>query len=369
MDKKFENILVISLQGMGDLLLATPLLHGLKTVYPASKLTVLTFEANKNILDKNKDVDRIIAFKSTDTKNILEIFRLAKRIRDAHFDLAICTYPSGLRSAFIAYLSGAKERLGQDLSLFRNLRWLFTRQVPVTEVKHAVLMNLDFLKILGFDLKEISTDVIFRASNEDIKFAEDFLRSNEIGNSDLVIAIHAGGGKYTAAYRNWPLDRFANVADILSERYKAKIIFIGGKDDKPAVDSVTKLMKQKAVVAAGKMSLKQTAALLTKTKLLLCNNSGPMHIAAALNVRTVSIFGSADPRIHRPWGKGHIVLQNPLECSPCYYPFFRDTLEETKRRNGWVGRKFECRTGDYCCLTGIPTDQVVEAVGHIIKGD
>ena len=328
----FANILVVSLQGIGDLLLATPLLRGLKVAYPGSRLTVLTFETNRDVLNNNPDVGQIIVFKTAQKRNIFKILGLIGKIRSEHFDLSICAYPSGLRSAFIAYLGGAGETLGQGLSLFRGFGWLFTRQVPMTEIKHAVLMNMDFLTILGVGIKDLSLDLIYRVSDEDLKFAENFLHSNSVDSADPAIAIHAGGGKFTASYRNWPQERFARVADILAERFNTKIIFIGGKDDKQTVSSIAGMMVQKPVVAAGKMSLGQTAALLTRTRLLLCNNSGPMHIAAALNVRTVSIFGSADPRIHRPWGKDHVVLQNQLECSPCYYPFFRDTLEETKQK-------------------------------------
>ena len=364
----FANILVVSLQGIGDLLLATPLLRGLKVAYPGSRLTVLTFETNRDVLNNNPDVGQIIVFKAAQKRNIFKILGLIGKIRSEHFDLSICAYPSGLRSALIAYLGGAGERLGQGLSLFRGFGWLFTRQVPIAKIKHAVLMNMDFLKILGIDPKGVNPEVIFHIGEEDLKFAKDFLRLNGISDSDLVIAIHAGGGELTASYRNWPLDRFAKVADVLADRYKAKIIFIGGKNDESAVNFAKKMMSQKAIVAAGKTFLGQTAALLTRARLLLCNNSGPMHIAAALNVRTVSIFGSADPRIHRPWGKDHVVLQNQLECSPCYYPFFRDTLEETKQKNSWVGKKFECKTSDYRCLTSITVDQVVEAVEHIIRG-
>jgi len=363
----FANILIVSLQGIGDLLLATPLLHELKVAYPGTRLTVLTFEANRDILSNNPDVSQIITFKAAQKRNIFKILGLIGKIRSEHFDLSVCAYPSGLRSAFIAYLGGAGERLGQGLSQFRGFGWLFTKQVPITEIKHAVLMNMDFLKILGVGLKGANPELIFRIGEGDLKFAKDFLRLNGISDSDLVIAIHAGGGEYTTAYRNWPLDRFAKVADALADRYKAKIIFIGGKADESAVDSIKKMMGQKAIVAAGKMSIGQTAALLTKTKLLLCNNSGPMHIAAALNVRTVSIFGSADPRIHRPWGNGHVILQNQLECSPCYYPTLRDTLKETKQRNSWVGKRFKCRAGDYRCLSAISPEEVVAAVDVVLR--
>lgn len=360
--------MVISLQGLGDLLLITPLLSGLKKSFPRSQVTVLTLKANEGILDGNGDVDKVFGFNPRDKNNILKVMGLICRIRKEQFDLTICTYPSGLRSAVIAYLSGAKERLGQNLNLFRRFRWLFTRLVPVTSIKHAVLMNMDFLVILGFNTNHFSTGLTLQVGPEDIIYAEKFLRCNDVSESDTVIAVHAGGGEFTAAYRSWPLDRFAKTADELADKYGAKIVFIGGKGDKAAVNKVAGMMKNKSIIAAGKMSLKQTAGLLMKARLLLCNNSGPMHIAAALNMRTVSIFGSADPEIHRPWGSGHIVLRSSSECAPCYYPFFRDTLKETGFRNSWIGRRFVCKAGDYRCLTDITTDQAVEAASRIING-
>ncbi len=368
MIKLRRNIMIISLQGLGDLLLITPLLCGLKKAYPGSRITVLTLGANKEVIDGNSNVDKIFGFNPRNRNNIFKIAGLIYRIRKEQFDLTICAYPSGLRSAVIAYLSGAKERLGQGLSMFRNYHWLFTRLVPVAEIKHAVLMNMDFLGALGFNENDFSAELMLPISPEDTIYTERFLRCNNVFDSDTVIAVHVGGGEFTTAYRNWPLDRFARTADELVDKYGVKVVFIGGKGDEAAVGRVTGMMKNKAINAAGRMSLKQTAALLMKARLLLCNNSGPMHIASALNVRTVSIFGSADPRIHRPWGKGHIVLQRSFECAPCYYPFFRDTLKETGSRNSWAGKKFICKTGDYRCLTSITTDHVVEAASRIING-
>lgn len=368
MDIKYRNILIISLQGIGDLILATPLMRAVKINYPNSKLSILTFESNKEILELNQFVDKVIAFKLSNKNNVFKIIKLLHTIKKENFDLSICTYPSGLRSAFIGYLSGIRERLGQGLSLFKNYKWIFTKQIPITEIKHAILMNLDFLTLLGIDPKTANTDLVFNISDENIRTAEKFLLSNGIGKEDLFISIHAGGGKFTTAYRNWPLENFAKVADNLIEKFNAKIVFIGGKNDEPQITSTISIMRKKPVVAAGKLSIKETAAVIKHSKLLICNNSGPMHIAAALNVPTVSIFASADSRIHRPWGSGHIVIQNLLECAPCYYPFFRDTLEETKIKNSWKGKRFICRKGDYRCLSTVNVEQVMKAVKTVLKG-
>lgn len=359
--------MVISLQGIGDLLLATPLLRGLKFSFPAAKLSVLTLRSNSDILSNNPYVDSIIAFDADASWHIFAIPALLCGIRNKHPDLAICAYPSGLRSALMGYLSGAKERLGQELSLFRNYRWLFTKQAPITEVKHAIAMNLDFLKLLDVDIDRLDKNPVLNLSKKDESFASEFLMTNKIDDRDLLIAIHAGGGKHTAAYRSWPKERFTQAADSLIEKFKANVIFIGGAADEVTVNEISKKMVHTPLSAAGRASLTQTAALIQKARLLICNNSAPMHMAAALGIPTVSIFGSADPRIHRPYGQGHIVLRKELECSPCYYPFFRDTLVETKIKNRWTAKKFRCVSDDYRCLSFIIIEDVLNAVEIILK--
>lgn len=365
MNKKVNKILIISLQGIGDLLLTTPLLYLLRKNFLNVKLYVLTLRSNKEILFNNPNIDEIIAFDSRDRRNIFKILILLFNLRREYFDLTICAYPSGLRSAFLGYLSGAAERFGQDLSLFKNYRWLFTKQTLITEVKHAVLMNLDFLKLLNINIERINTNLVLNLTESDKRFASEFLKANNVEDGDLLIAIHPGGGKFTATYRCWPEERFAKVADNLAERHNAKILLIGGKDDKLTEEKIISMMKHKPIGTVGRASIKQTAALIQKARLLICNNSAPMHIAAALGIPTVSIFGSADPRIHRPWGKNHIILQKELECSPCYYPFFRDTLEETKLKNRWLGKRFKCVTNDYRCLSAITVEDVLRAVDAI----
>ncbi len=366
-EKKPKNILVISLQGIGDLLLTTPLLHTLKSEISPVKVSVLTFDNNKAILNGNPDIEEVITFNSKDSNNPWSIIRLLTYLRRNKYDLSIGAYPCGLRSAFMGYASGAKERLGQGLSIFRNYRWLFTKQINTKEVKHAVLINLDFLDLLGIRTNPLNAKVVLNLSDEEMNDASCFLESQGAGRGDLIVAIHVGGGKPAVEYKSWPIERFSKVADILTEKCGAKIVFIGGSSDIGPVDIAARAMTNKPVIAAGKLSLKSTAALLKKSKLLISNNSGPMHIAAAIGTPTVSISGPVDPRIHGPWGDGHIVLQSELDCSPCYYPFFRDTLEETKLRNKWSGKKFECMTGDYRCLSSITVEDVAGAAKKILE--
>ena len=364
MIKKINQILIISLQGIGDLLLTTPLLRGLKENLPDAEINVLTLDVNKEVLEGNAFVDNILSFNPRNYFDVIvTLFNIIKR----SFDLSICTYPSGLRSAIIGYLSRADTRLAHDITIFRKYPWLFTKNIKVDRIKHAVLLNLDFMEALGFETEKINKDLILNLSSEDRRFARDFLKAKSVKNEDLLICIHAGGGRFTLSYRSWPKERFAEVADFLIERKGAKVVFIGGKDEIKLIDKISNIMKNKPINAVGKMSLKKSAALISECRLLICNNSAPMHIAAALGVPTVSIFGPVDQRIHRPWGEGHIVLQKGLKCSPCYYPFIRDTLEETRKKNRWFGKTFKCLKGNYECTALITVKDVIKAAESILK--
>ena len=364
MPENSKTILVISLQGIGDLLLTTPLIRALKTGIPDSNILVLTFKTNSLILAGNPYVDETIYI---DYNNILKVSGLLLNLRRRKIDVSICAYPSGIRSAFLGYLSGADVRLGQGFSLFNNYKWLFTGLTHITKVKHAILMNLDFLGLLGVDKERAKKDPVLNILESEERAAEEFLRENGIRPESTLIGIHAGGGRFTQAYRSWSKEKFAQLSDLLLEKHRAEIVFIGGHEDEILVGEITTTLRHKVINAAGKLTLKQTAALISKFRILICNNSSPMHVAAALGIPTVSIFGSADTRIHRPWGENHIVLQKNLDCSPCYYPFFRDTLPETKEKSRWFGKKLKCIKGNYECISLIEVEEVYKAVEDILR--
>ena len=362
-----NRVLVVSLQGIGDAVLITPLLSSLNKNINNINISVLTFKSNSGVLDGNRDLDELICIDRKDANNPLRVIQLIYRLRKKKFDASICTYPSGLRTALLAYLSGAKERFGQGLRMFKKYRWLFTKLSPMNEIKHAVLMNLDFMKLFGVEPDIKDATVSINLCEEDYIYVERFLRAQGIGEKDKIIAIHPGCGEGTSRHRRWPLERFVEVINYLAEKKGIKIVLIGGQDDLPVLDEISDKIARKPVIAAGKLSIAQTATLLKKSSFLICNNSAPMHIAAAVGTPTISIFGPTDPRIHRPWGDNHIVLQKHHECCPCYYPFIGDTLEDAAKRNSWHKKHFECRSGDYRCLISITVEDVIKAADRMLN--
>jgi ADP-heptose:LPS heptosyltransferase len=226
-----KRYLIISLQGIGVLLLATPNSGTYKETDAESRVCVLTFKGNAEILKGNTDVDMAYMINNARTRDLPYILGMIWSLKKERFDASICAYPSGIRSALIGYLSGSKARIGQGLKIFDNYKWLFTSNARVEDVKHAVEMNLDLLAAYGMDINGAEKRPRIDISEADIAAAGAFLDENGISGKDMVIAVHSGGGIYTALYRCWPEERFSAVSDTLAEKYGAKVVIIGGKQD------------------------------------------------------------------------------------------------------------------------------------------
>jgi ADP-heptose:LPS heptosyltransferase len=133
------------------------------------------------------------------------------------------------------------------------------------------------------------------------------------------VGIHPGG-RYPS--QRWPLDKFSQLADMLVKKYKAKILIVGGVGEENLVDKIQAMMQEKAVKIKG-LSLDKLVALIAQMDLLICNNSGPLHIAVSLKIPTVSTMGPTDPEQWLPVGSRNLVVRHDLACSPCDLGFCR----------------------------------------------
>ncbi len=161
---------------------------------------------------------------------------------------------------------------------------------------------------------------------EDLSWVDDFLKENGAALSDKLLAVVPGGGASwgkAAIYKHWPAENFAKAADGLIDKYAFKAIVFGSNDDMDICGDVLKSMRNKAVSACGKAGLLQFAALLKKCSLVLCNDGGPLHMAVAAGVKTVSVFGPVNEKVYGPYpaSNEHIVLKKDLNCRPCYNRF------------------------------------------------
>lgn len=311
-EKDFKKILIIHTHGgMGDVLLSTAVVRALKRNFPDASIAVMVKSSSAEIFDENPDVSNIIAWKDKGFNADLKL------IKSCGFDLAIVLWSTS-REAWLTYLSGIPRRIGQDGRLLYS--FLYNNKIKVRSERgdtasHWTEILMDYLDPLG--IKNEKIEIVFPISEKDRKEAEELLQTHDVKPEDNLIGFHAGKG-LELTEENWPLENFAAYADGIIEKYGAKIVLTGSKDEAPLVEIIEKKMENKAVNIAGKTSLKVLGSVISKCKAFVCPDSGPMHIAAALGIPTVAIFPLKEdfPLRWRPYGTDfEIVRKEKIACT------------------------------------------------------
>ena len=219
-------------------------------------------------------------------------------------------------SALMALCSGAKERVGFDTE---GRGFLLTRRVSYRHDQHEVQNFLDVLRADGVPVNDDHLEAWISA--EEQQFADKFLQQAGVTPDELIIGIHPFAANPPRA---WHLDNFIELARRLQERYHARIIFFGGPGDREVLPAIRNALPQPPLEAVGATTLRQTMALLSRCQLLVCNDSGIMHLAASLQVPLVALFGSQSPVKFGPWGKNCREVYSAFPCSPCKQKFFTE---------------------------------------------
>ncbi|MBM3252589.1 MAG: glycosyltransferase family 9 protein, partial [Candidatus Omnitrophica bacterium] len=251
-------------------------------------------------------------------KNIIAFL---ERIKKEHFDVAL-DFSLNTQYGFFAWYAGIRQRAGFD---FKKRGGFLTRKIKLSGYsdKHIVEYYAELLKFLGVDLKYRKLELY---PKEDMRRAEEILTKAGVGRADLVGIIPGAGRSWgkDAYLKHWLPENFAQLADKIIENHQAEIIIMGDFSEKKIAQKIIKNMKQKAVDLSGMTTIGELSALLSKMKLAITNDGGPLHIAVALGKKTVSFFGPVDPKVYGPYPADenrHIVLRKNLECSPCYRNF------------------------------------------------
>ncbi len=339
--RKPRAILVIKLWALGDSIISLPMIRALRQEYPDARIDVLCRDRNKAVYQGIKDIDAVRLF---EMRNVTDLARMLRQ-----YDAAIDTEPYLNLSALISGWA-APRRAG-----FRHgmRRILYTDKVPFLRVRHMVLNYLALAKTLGAT-KEFTKLIPLPIRKEDVQAVDTFMRESGIGPKETIIVMHPCAAE-SARSRMWPKERYATVADRLIEKYRAKIVLTGVRNEAAYNESVIALMKHKAVNAAGKLSLGGAAELLNRADLAIANDTGTMHLAAAQGTRTIGLFGPNVPSLWAPYGPGNIALYHKVWCSPCI-------INEK-------GRAPDCiRTTDrYECMRLISVEEVMEAAGKCLR--
>ena len=309
-----ERILVIKLRATGDVVLATPVIENLKRRFPRSRVSFLTEEASADVLRWNPFLDDLIVLPVRRWKQAgfrrswREQARFYRNLRRKRFDLAIDLFGNP-RSAVLTRLTGARDRVGYA---FRGRRLAYSIVVePPERAGHEVLFHLEALAALGVpaatDRPEVAVPGMADARAR--RWLDEHVPADR-----AVVGLNPGGGW---PVKRWPPDRFGRLADALIDEYGVDVLVLWGPGEEALAGEVAAAMRNRPLVLPA-VSLADLGAYLKRCRLLVSNDSGPMHMAAALNVPTVGIFGPTDPRAQGPWGDGHgVVRKESVDCLGC----------------------------------------------------
>jgi lipopolysaccharide heptosyltransferase II len=329
-----QKILVIKLRAIGDVILATPVLENLRQALPSAQIDFLTEKMCVPIVADHPAINEILIF---DRNQPGASRKLIQQVRRRRYEVVLDLFGNP-RSAVLTWLSGAPRRVGFRFRVRQHAYNL--KVVPRGDRVHEVEFNLDALRALEIP---IATRKLFVAVDEASEnFAAQFWRENGLENR-CVIGLNASGGWYT---KRWPLEFFAQLGDRLQRELNAVVLLLWGPGEYDDVKTIAQMMRQSALLAPA-TNLKQLAALLSRLTLLVSNDSGPLHLAAAMGTRVIGIYGPTRPDLQGPWGEGHeVVVKAGLPCLAC---------------NGVT-----CKIVTHDCMKQLEVEKVWEAAQRLI---
>lgn len=316
--ERVGKILVMApYHGIGNLVLLIPMLKVLKKNLPNVKVSVLLgSKVAVELFFEQPFLDEVITFdaKKTNLFGGMEFF--FRKIRPKKFDLSISTYLGDYFYFSVwPFIAGIPHRIGtyREDQRYLPTNFINTWVTRMEIQKHETRQYVDLLHFLG--LKSENTAPELLVSKIEADFADKYLTVNGIDRNDFILGVHPGSGNKWR-WKRWPLSRFLAVADRFSSIYDAKAIFFIGPDDNDIRKDLSGINSRHIIIE--NLPLKKVIALINRCNIFLSNDSGLMHIAAAMKVPVVAIFGPTLHERNRPYGDNNIIVRKNLPCSPCF---------------------------------------------------
>lgn len=332
-----NRILIRGPNWVGDSVLAIPAMKAIRAGFPDADITLLVRPWVAGLFTSASFIDRV--WSEPRPESLGEWSRITGAIRKRGFDLAVLL-PNSFESALMAFWSRIPKRVGYGVD---GRSWLLTDSVmPATESRHQVDYYLALAQAVSGYAARPSIQI--DATKEERANARKLLKSEGI-NTDTRFLVLNPGAAYGSAKR-WSEERFAQTGETLRREMGLEVAIIGSVMERTAGEAVKARMQGRAAVLSGKTSLETLIGVLAESSLMITNDSGPMHIAAALGVPTVAVFGSTDEFVTGPCGSRTRIVKHPVECSPCLLR--------------------ECPI-DHRCMTRVETEDVCRAARELMR--
>ncbi len=357
-----RRVLVVRVDEIGDVVMTSPFLRELRQLIPQAHITLVVKPAVYNLVELCPYVDEIKTYDwqtgDPRTRNLRLHWRALKLFWKYYwqnrFDLAILPRWDADRhyATFVTYFSGAPWRIGYSENvnpLKKRLNGtydlLLTHTLTHNQLKHEVEHNLEVIRSLGGQAQDDRLELWFGPGDQEA--AAKFLTQSGITRDDFLVSLAPATSQ---PRKQWPVERFKELGLWLKREYDAKFLVIGGKGEESLGEELKNALGSCVINAVSKTTLRQTAALLKRSQVLISNDTGPMHMAAALGIPTVAIFchpeGGSDfscnsPVRFGPWKNSGLVIQPKNSSFPC---------------------REECNAGEPHCILGVTVEQVKNAI-------
>ena len=340
-----NNILVHMPNWIGDAVMCLPALMDLRECFEKADITVLARPTIAELLREQCGIKGLIVYKhQTEHRGPVGLLRLSHVIRNRAFDTAVL-FPNAFESALLALLSCIPTRIGYAID---GRGWLLSRAVqpPLKQSLHQMHYYQQLVQaIIQVPSKNRIPKLVATPHN---LFTSTPSLADLFSSSNMLLVGINPGSVYGSAKR-WLSERFSELGDQIVEQIQKKhpefssirCVLLGGKGEEELGMEIANQMRTPPIILSGKTSIQELMSILTRCAVLVTNDTGPMHIAQALGVPVVAIFGSTDPEVTRPVGEDFCVIREPVRCSPCL---------------------LRACPIDHRCMSNISTDQVVRAV-------
>ena len=324
---------------LGDVILITPLIRATKELFPDAKIDVLVIPQTKEVLVNNPYIETILTFDKRKNK-IISFIKTITQLRKNKYNLAISPH-SSTTTAYLMLLSGIKERLG--FNRWHAAKYL-TLKVAHLENVHKTRKNLQLLSV--FTNRVFSNQTELFPDLKTVTKIENIFASLSFRKRPVIV-ISPGSVWNT---KRWSQSQYAELTQLLFEK-KYNLIFTGSIEEQELCQEIIKTSGTECLNVAGKLSIMESAALIEKCDLMICNDSGALHIANAMETDVLAFFGPTVQSIgYFPYRKNDIVFETDVNCRPC---------------SSHGGKK--CPLGHFRCMLEINAETVFEAVQRKLK--
>lgn len=300
---KIKKILCIKPRGIGDIVLSTIILENLKNYFINATIDYLTEDFAKEALSNNPFINKVISFNKKDF-----FLKVALKIRKEKYDIVFDLW-SNPKTAQITFFSGIKYRVGYA---YRGRSYAYNIKATASRggERHSAEHNLEILKPLNIPI--ISKNIHYYCKKENHENAKLFLMQNNFAGKNIIGIIPSGGWES----KRCPKEKWVEICEQLLKNFNVNIFILWGPGDEEDANFIKRNITER-IMLIPETSIDEMSGYIKICSIIIANDSGPMHISAAMKIPTIGLFGPTNPKVHGPYGKNCFTISSDVDCIAC----------------------------------------------------